>query len=176
MLAYEVKKLILWPQSPKCCVHLVLATSGPIGRRVWSQGHFQKVFRFFGPFSKTRTTIGPNSRTRGCPSDSDPTRRGPVTGDFSRIFESARILTKQVKPSSFTGEQPPGWCTKPSQVIWEILYLSMDVLTSSGQKSGRKMSGRQLSGGKMSTRLKSLHLNVNGKNNFQFMTFSQKCI
>ena len=60
MLAYEVKKLILWPQSPKCCVHLVLATSGPIGRRVWSQGHFQKVFRFFGPFSKTRTTIRQN--------------------------------------------------------------------------------------------------------------------
>ena len=56
MLAYEVKKLIFWPQSPKCCVHLVLATSGPIGRRVWSQGPFQKVFRFFGPFSKTRTT------------------------------------------------------------------------------------------------------------------------
>ena len=55
MLAYEVKNLILWPQSPKCCVHLVLATSGPIGRRVWSQGPFQKDFRFFGPFSKTRT-------------------------------------------------------------------------------------------------------------------------
>ena len=32
---------------------------------------------------------------RGCPSDSAPTRRGPVTGDFSQIFESARILTKK---------------------------------------------------------------------------------
>ena len=31
-------------------------------------------------------------------------------------------INKQVKPSSFTEEQPPGWCTKPSQVIWEILY------------------------------------------------------
>ena len=70
-----------------------------------------------------------------------------------------KVSYKQVKPSSFTGEQPPGWCTKPSQVIWEILYLSIDVLTSSGQKSGRKMSGWQMSGMKMYTRLNSLHPN-----------------
>ena len=57
MLAYEIKKMILWPQRPKYCVYLVLATSGPIGCRVWSQRHFKKLFRFFRPFSKTLITM-----------------------------------------------------------------------------------------------------------------------
>ena len=38
------------------------------------------------------------------------------------------------------------------------------------------MSGGQLSRGKMSIRLKSLHLDVNCKNSFQFMNFAQKCL
>ena len=52
-------------------------------------------------------------------------------------FLNFSFMYKQVKPSSFTGEQPPGLCIKPSPVIWEILYFSIDVLTSIGQKSGR---------------------------------------
>ena len=34
-----------------------------------------------------------------------------------RSYLQVTLLSKQVKPSSFTGEQPPGCCQKPSQVI-----------------------------------------------------------
>ena len=40
-----------------------------------------------------------------------------VDGVSKELQEHDLPQIKQVKPSSFTGEQPPGWCKKPSQVI-----------------------------------------------------------